>query len=177
MKKITYFYLTIILAGMVFSSCDKLLGEYEVDWAPVNINIEAVDNDGNSIISPEMQGMTLTFKGETYEVLDAEKYYETPQTKAYLAILHGLFAVPMYEVEGKTVYRLQFGEIDGAADMDEDIVLNWPDGTTDTIHYHCSDHRERNLKCKRSWKLNGKAHEGNTFRFSGKFYEYYGFEE
>lgn len=167
MKKVSY--LTIILAGMIFSSCDKILGDYIVDWAPVNINIEAIDNGGNSIISPEIQGMTLIYKGETYEVLDAEKYYEAPQTKAYHAILHGLFAVPMYEVEGKTIYRLQFGEIDGAADMDEDIVLNWPDGSTDTIHYHCSDHREgRNPKCNRSWKLNGKKHEGNTFRFSGK---------
>lgn len=80
-----------------------------------------------------------------------------------------LLAVPQYEINGKTVYRLVFGEIDGAADMDEDIVLNWPDGSKDVTHYHCSDHREgRHPKCNRSWELNGSEHEGNTFRFSGK---------
>ena len=115
-----------------------------------------------------MPGMTLTFKGETYTVKDVEDK-SNPETKAYLAIMEGLLAVPQYEINGKTVYRLVFGEIDGAADMDEDIVLNWPDGSKDVIHYHCSDHREgRHPKCNRSWKLNGSEHEGNTFRFSGK---------
>ena len=33
-----------------------------------------------------------------------------------------------------------------------------------------------NPKCNRSWKLNGVKHEGSTFRFSGKIYEYYGYE-
>lgn len=88
------------------------------------------------------------------------------ETKTYLARIYGLFAVPTTDKQG---YYLQFGEIDGAADMDTDIVLNWPDGSEDTIHYHCSDHREgRHPKCSRSWKLNGKAHDGNTFSFTGK---------
>jgi hypothetical protein len=156
-------------AAILLTGCEKILGgDWIVDWAPVNIYIEAVDADNNSIISPEMPGMTLTFKGETYTVKDVEDKYN-PETKAYLAIMEGLLAVPQYEVNGKTVYRLVFGEIDGAADMDEDIVLNWPDGSKDVIHYHCSDHREgRHPKCNRSWKLNGSEHEGNTFRFSGK---------
>lgn len=162
--------LMLSIAGIMFSACNKMGGEeWIVDWYPVVINIEAVDADGNSIIAPEMPGMSLTYKGESYGVLDAEKYYDSPETKAYLARIYGLFAVPMYEVEGKSIYRLQFGEIDGAADMDEDIILKWPDGSTDTIHYHCSDHREgRNPTCNRWWKLNGEKHEGNTFKFSGK---------
>ena len=154
--------------AILLTGCEKILGGWIVDWAPVNIYIEAVDADNNSIISPEMPGMTLTFKGETYTVKDVEDKYN-PETKAYLAIMEGLLAVPQYEINGKTVYRLVFGEIDGAADMDEDIVLNWPDGSEDVIHYHCSDHREgRHPKCNRSWKLNGSEYEGNTFRFSGK---------
>ena len=160
MKKIL---LTLLaLTGILATGCEE--EGYIVDWAPVNIYIEAFDSAGNSIISPEMPGMTLTFKGEVYPVIADE----TP-TKAYLAIIDGLVAKAYKEVDGKTIYRLVFGEIDGAKDMDEDIVLDWPDGSKDVIHYHCSDHKERRTpKCKRSWKLNGKDHDGGIFSFSGK---------
>ena len=63
-------------------------GDWIVDWAPVNVYMEAVDTDGNSIISPDMPGMTLTFKGETYTVRGVENQGDA-QTKAYLAIMEG----------------------------------------------------------------------------------------
>lgn len=156
-------------AAVLAAGCEEVFGgDYIVDWAPVNVYIEAVDAEGNSIISPDMPGMTLTFKGETYTVRDVEDRAGV-STRAYLATIAGLIAQPWMEVDGVILYRLVFGEIDGAADMDEDLVLEWPDGSRDVIHYHCSDHREgRNPKCDRSWKLNGENHEGNTFRFSGK---------
>ena len=165
MKK-TLCFVTLLAGMLAVSSCaDPLGGDWIVDWAPVNVYIEAVDAEGHSVIAPEMPGMTLTFKGVTYEVVDAEKV----QTKAYLAVMEGLLAVPKYEQDGETIYQLVFGEIDGAADMDEDLVLSWPDGSRDVIHYHCSNHREgRHPTCDRSWKLNGKKHEGSTFLFSGK---------
>ena len=51
-------------------------------------------------------------------------------------------------------------------------TLSWPDGSTDVIHYHCSDHREgKNPRCNRSWKLNGQPHEGSHFHFTGKSLE------
>ena len=167
MKKILIGILA--MTAMLAAGCEEVLGDdWVVDWAPVNVYIEASDADGNSIISPDMPGMTLTFKGETYPVRDVE-HRAAAGTRAYLAIMEGLIAQPWMEVDGVILYRLVFGEIDGAADMDEDLVLNWPDGSRDVIHYHCSDHREgRNPKCNRSWKLNGEKHEGNTFRFSGK---------
>ena len=68
-----------------------------------------------------------------------------------------------------TKYRLYFGEIDGADDMDEDIVLQWPDGSRDVIHYHCGNHHYgKNPSCDRSWKVNGKSHDGSFFTFTGK---------
>ena len=55
--------------AVLSTGCEKILGgDWIVDWAPVNVYIEASDTDGNSIISPDMPGMTLTFKGETYTV-------------------------------------------------------------------------------------------------------------
>lgn len=159
------FYGILALAGMVFTSCENVPGMI-VDWCPVEITIEAYDVDGNSIISPNMPGMTLTFQGKTYEVQEAPRY----ETKAYLAIMAGLIARPVQGDQGKIEgYILWFGEIDGAADMDEDITLHWPDGSEDIIHYHCSNHREwPEPKCNRSWKLNGKKHDRSDFVFSGK---------
>lgn len=158
-----FVYLLMVLVSILFAGCSGL-GDKIVDWTPVNIIIEAVDSEGNSIISPEMPGMSLTFKGETYTVKP-----EGTRTKAYLAVIYGLIAQPMYEIDDKTIYRLVFGEIDGAEDMDEDILLHWPDGSEDLIQYHCSNHRQwPSIKCDRSWKLNGKPHDGGVFRFSGK---------
>lgn len=158
-----------VLATTLLAGCEEIINDgYEVDWAPVEIYIYATDRDGNSIIQPDMPGMSLTFKGETYTVQNWNERYKS-QTRAYLARLYGLLAQPETADTISPTYRLYFGEIDGAADMDEDIVLKWPDGTTDTIHYHCSDHKEgKKPKCNRSWKLNGQKHDGNEFRFSGK---------
>ena len=159
--------LPLFLLLLVTGSCEVIPDDgWLVDWSPVDVIIEAVDAGGNSIISPDMPGMSLTFKGETYTVKTRQPEYELPR-KAYLAIMYGLIATPwVVDEEGNQQYRLVFGEIDGAKDMDEDLILNWPDGSKDVIHYHCSDHREgRNPRCNRSWKLNGKEHDGVVFKF------------
>ena len=150
------------LACAFLCGCERNNGMI-VDWAPVNIEIYATDSQGNSIISPDMPGMTLTFQGETYTVQDGPMH-----TKAYLAQMYGLYTQAIDTTASPRQYKLCFGEIDGAKDMDEDITLNWPDGTTDVIHYHCSDHNESKITVKRSWKLNGAKHEGSTFRFTDK---------
>ena len=180
MKKFLFAFM--VLSGLlVLPACQKNNddaddngGGYIVDWYPVEIYIDATDADGNSIISPEMPGMSLTFQGKTYTVQDWEHRWDIysprdcPATKEYLAILYGLFAQP-YDGGGVTKYRLWFGEIDGGDDMDEDIVLQWPDGSRDVIHYHCGNHRYgKKPSCDRSWKLNGEKHDGSLFVFTGK---------
>ena len=151
------------LASAFLCGCERNNGMI-VDWSPVNIVIYATDSQGNSIISPDMPGMTLTFQGETYTVQDGPMH-----TKAYLAQMYGLYTQVIDTTASPRQYKLCFGEIDGAKDMDEDITLNWPDGSTDVIHYHCSDHREgKNPGCDRSWKLNGKKHDSGAFHFTGK---------
>ena len=154
------------LASAFLCGCEKNHHSKIVDWAPVNIEIYATNSQGNSIISPEMPGMTLTFKGETYTVQDGPNYAKG--TRAYLAQIYGLYSQVVDSTASPILYKLVFGEIDGAKDMDEDITLNWPDGTTDVIHYHCSDHNEDDITVKRSWKLNGAKHDGHVFRFTNK---------
>ena len=39
-----------------------------------------------------MQGMTLTFKGETYTVRDSRTPYNSIHTKAYMPVMYGLYA-------------------------------------------------------------------------------------
>ena len=166
MKKI----LSILAFVMALSSCKEVFslesGEgYEVDWYPVSIVILATDGEGNSIISSDMPGMSLTFKEKTYTVRDWAEVAQAP-SRVYPAVLYGLFARQFKDEDGTVSDCLYFGEIDGAADMDEDIVLKWPDASSDTIHYHCSDHRTgSNPSCNRTWTLNGEEHEGSVFRF------------
>ena len=152
------------LASAILCGCDT--ESPIVDWSPVNIYIYATNQAGQPIIQPDMPGMTLTFKGETYSVMDKEAYYDSIHTRAYMPVMYGLYAEAVDTTANPKEYRLCFGEIDGAVNMDEDIILNWPNGSTDVIHYHCSDHNERKLSVKRTWKLNGKEHSGSTFHFS-----------
>ena len=132
------------------------------------------DASGNDLLDPDdpanvIDGTTVTFKGETYE--SSREWYESgmpytmPQTKACFAKLYGLFLSTEKQLlnRGNDDFVLYFGEIDGEEDMDEDLVITWPDKTKDTIHYHCSKHNERKMSCDRSWKLNGKANDSAIF--------------
>ena len=162
-KKKSLFAFTAL--AFILCGCEKNIYSPIVDWTPVTIHIYATNSTGQSMIQPSMPGMSLTFKGETYSVMDKEAYYDSIRTRAYLAVMHGLLAEVVDSTANPKVYRLSFGEIDGAVDMDEDITLNWPNGSTDVIHYHCSNHNERKITVKRTWKLNGKDHDGGVFRF------------
>lgn len=121
----------------------------EVDWAPVNLYIYVSDNEGNDLLDPDgtefIAGMlSVEFKGSSY--------MRKPSSKAYLAILDGF----ELKQDAHGVWFVQFGEIDGAAEYDDDIIVRWSDEDKDIIHYTCDSHNERKLSCRRSWKLNGK---------------------
>ncbi len=173
MNKDLHFIMLLLCFILATGACDNNSKRslYEIDWYPVEVIIRATDAEGKDIISSDMPGMSLTFKGKTYTVRDwseKDQILPTP-TRLYLATLYGLFAQPYTSPEGETRNQLWFGEIDGAADMDEDIRLNWPDGTEDVIHYHCSNHSTgKNPDCDRWWKLNGKTNPDCVFSFTGK---------
>lgn len=141
-----------------------------VDWSPVNVIIQVTDGHGADLLDPEnpnnmIDGTSITFQGKTYEASREDRL--SAVTKEYLALIYGLRLKKFDESVNKNAkgYYLIFGEIDGAKDMDEDLVVTLPNGMTCTIHYHCSKHNENKLSCKRSWKFNGTKHEGNIFTF------------
>ena len=181
MRRLVSFVLAILLT-VSFTGCEKLGGnggggDWIVDWVPVSFFLRVVDEGGRDLLDPEnpnnlIDGTSITFKGNTYSAsrqwYEAGRPYEMPATKAILAQLYGLFLVngEMFFMNSNTAgFSLFFGEIDGARDMDEDLVVTLPNGMTGTIHYHCSNHNERKLSCDRSWKFNGAKHEGNIFTF------------
>lgn len=161
MKKYILCFTIIVSAFIV--SCERFNNDIIVDWAPVSLNIIVHDSDGNDLLNPEnpnniIEGTSIKYKGKIYKA-NMDWYNESVKTRAYLPTLYGLFLVNdemTTSWNGKYPgFHLIFGEIDGAEDMDEDFVVTWPDGSTDIIHYHCSNHNERKLSCDRSWKLNG----------------------
>lgn len=175
MRKVLVLIMSTVLM-VSLTGCE--IGEgVEVDWAPVSIFLRVVDSEGTDLLNPEnpnnvIDGTSITFKGNTYNA--SRQWYETrnpfemPATKAIFAPLYGLFLVngEMFSNHSETAgFSLFFCEIDGAIDMDEDLVVTLSNGMTGTIHYHCSNHNERKLRCDRSWKFNGAKHEGNIFTF------------
>lgn len=181
MRRLVSFVLAILLT-VSFTGCEKLGGnggggDWIVDWVPVSFFLRVVDEGGKDLLDPEnpnnlIDGTSITFKGNTYSAsrqwYEAGRPYEMPATKAILAQLYGLFLVngEMFFMNSNTAgFSLFFGEIDGARDMDEDLVVTLPNGMTGTIHYHCSNHNERKLSCDRSWEFNDAKHEGNIFTF------------
>lgn len=174
MKRITRIIMiasALLLAGCSALELDETTDELRdypiVDWYPVNVVITVSDKAGNDLLDPNRpgnyaKGTTLTFCGTTYEV------QRDVSTKLYLAHMQGLQlkrdTLYLSATEKKYCYFLDFGEIDGAKDFDEDLVIRWSDGKKDVIHYKCSNHHITKQKdgswdigCDRSWKLNKKA--------------------
>lgn len=157
-----------VFGGFSLMGCDSIHSDWIVDWSGVNAIIYVYDKEGNNIVEPEMPGLTLTYMGETYEVTANpfnNMYGEG--SRAYMPMMYGLYyqSGKDYSDLPDAPARLIFGEMEGGQTMDEDLVLSWPDGTTNTIHYHCGKHNERKLTRKVTWKLDGEKHEGSQFTF------------
>lgn len=177
MKKIVLLIISLLILGSI-SSCDRTMGGdgVIVDWAPVNVFIKLQDKSGTDLLNPDnpnnlIDGATITFKGETYEV--SRLWYESnipfthPETKVYLAEIYGLFLIKdsMFLIGKEDGFSLIFCEIDGVRNMDEDLVVTFRDGTSGTIHYHCDKHSTKRLTCERYWKFNGQKTTSNIFTF------------
>jgi len=153
-------FIALLVACLTWSSCDNNNDNLVVDWVPVTLHIFIHDAQGNNLAQPEMPGLTLSFQGTTYDLQSAS---DRVSSRAIMPRFEGFYYEP--EDSSLSTYNypahLCFGELDGAADMDEDLILTWPDGSKTTIHYHCSKHNERKLSCKRYWKVDGVKQDSN----------------
>lgn len=195
MKSLKYLLLALALClgANALSSC-SLWDDKEadidpyicVDWVPASLYITAEDNNGKDLLdtlsnSCIVDDITVTFQGETLKVRK-NPYREQggmmpymAGTRAIMPMWYGLCLInkkavwdgKQWNQEKTDKFMLYLGEIDASGNHDEDIVFNWGNGKTSTIHYHCSDFIVTKTELSRNlwFSVDGKKQTDNTFKF------------
>lgn len=151
MKRILIFLLIAI--SSVITSCENL--QVEADAMPVTLEIFVKDAEGNNLLDYgwlDGKNVTATFKGETYEL------QKDVPTRAYMPHFYG------FKVTGSDLgAMLYFGELDGTHDMNDEFVINWGDGTFDTIviYNDCRTTMNGGYDIKRHYVVNGVKTENH----------------
>lgn len=126
-----------------------------IDWYPITLQIHVIDpkrqiNFVSDNYNDIIHTTTLTYKGKTYSV-------EKKISKAYMPFFEGL-TIDSSAVDQPFFY---FGELDGAEDFDDDFVITFADGSSETIHFKRV--HKGGLKVDDTWTLNGEKHNGGSF--------------
>ncbi len=149
MKRAFKVLLFAAAASFLFAGCGRIW-----DFNPVVFTIKVVDAEGNDLLNPDLEGgidasgIVAQYEGEEYKCVVPTRYY--------MPHFEGL----KLENYGDHGYMLTFGEFAGEREFDNaELVLIWPDGSSDVITY---DRRVRNklnggIKVKQEWFLNGKS--------------------
>ncbi len=151
MKRIISFLLIAI--SSVTTSCENM--QVEADAMPVTLEIFVKDTEGNNLLDYgwlDGKNVTATFKGETYEL------QEDVPTRAYMPHFYG------FKVTGRDLgMMLYFGELDGTHDMNDEFVINWGDGTFDTIviYNDCRTTMNGGYDINRHYVVNGVKTENH----------------
>ncbi len=137
------------------------------DVNPVNIEIQVVDDQGNSLLldtNPQNildNDIKVTYKGVEYP-LGVDMSKQSAQTRYYLAVLDGLKVINYYQ--DKDPY-LSFGEFSGDEDWNETMVISWGDGTSDEIRLvHDYEFKKEPTFVTSDRYLNGILVEGKVLR-------------
>lgn len=166
MKKILLY---IAVAGMMMfslASCNSKV-EPTVTWFPVNLMMFVQDQNGNDLLDTDnpnniVSAITLHWEGKDFKPLK-----QMPSVDEQLL---SLLNTSMFgEEDAKTLprqgYFINFGQIDGALELDTVMFLSLPDGPMHEIRYHCANHNEKTQTCERYWVLDGKMTD-NPFVFT-----------
>ena len=151
MKRIIFFLLIAI--SSVVTSCENM--QVEADAMPVTLEIFVKDAEGNNLLDYgwlDGKNVIATFKGETYEL------QKDVPTRAYMPHFYG------FKVTGSDLgAMLYFGELDGTHDMNDEFVINWGDGTFDTIviYNDCRTTMNGGYDIKRHYVVNGVKTENH----------------
>ena len=151
MKRIIFFLLIAI--SSVVTSCENM--QVDADAMPVTLEIFVKDTEGNNLLDYgwlDGKNVIATLKGETYEL------QKDVPTRAYMPHFYG------FKVTGRDIgAMLYFGELDGTHDMDDEFVINWGDGTFDTIviYNNCRTTMNGGYDIKRHYVVNGVKTENH----------------
>ena len=150
--------LLVIVVAFSFSSCSKMLStDIIMDWYPVNFYIKVVDVTGKDLLDPANDnswiiGTAFDFMGQE-DIIDLECVENIYRTKYYLPHFNGI-TLQNDHLHG---YVLKFGEFDGADSYDQEkLIINWPDGTSNTITYSRKFNLIHTDVRKEEFKLDGK---------------------
>ena len=151
MKRILLFLL--IVMSSVVTSCENI--GVDADAMPITLEIFVKDTEGNNLLDYgwlDGKNVTATLKGETYEL------QKDVPTRAYMPHFYG-FKVTGHDL-GTMLY---FGELDGTHDMNDEFVINWGDGTLDTIviYNDCRTTMNGGYDIKRHYVVNGVKTENH----------------
>ena len=145
--------LILTVLSFAFTSCENM--QVDADAAPVTLEIFVKDAEGNNLLDYgwlDGKNVTATFKGETYEL------QKDVPTRAYMPHFYG------FKVTGRDLgTMLYFGELDGTHDMNDEFVINWGDGTFDTIviYNDCRTTMNGGYDIKRHYVVNGVKTENH----------------
>lgn len=154
--------LLLLAAGtMLMDSCIKI-----IDWGPINVEVSIQDASGKDLLDPFDSAFAgyevdIEHRGETYHLDSAwvKKYMDfigrDQSGKYYMPTFFG------WVLSGNptTGYYLCYGELDGDSDFDDDFVVKFSDGRSETIHFKRKHRGQTHVKD--TWKLNGKEVSDN----------------
>ena len=149
MKRILVFLLIAISSAV--TSCENI--GVEADASPVTVEIFVKDAEGNNLLDYgwlDGKNVTATFKGETYQLQQVLTKFYLPQFYGFIVTNRNL---------GPMMY---FGELDGTHNLNDEFVINWGDGTFDTIViYNNCRTTAKGYDIKRHYVLNGVKAENH----------------
>ncbi len=141
---IEYLFLSLGLS-LVGCSSDKN-GPVDADPYPAQIAIKVVDTAGNDLFSEDYAGcvdkeniaqsITYEYGGKTYP-LNYDLKQDCPEVESdkvpNLYVFHGLYLPESWG--GPVSGPMLFGEFDGGENQHEKVIINWPDGTSNTVEF------------------------------------------
>ena len=140
-------------------SADK--PDYIWDYGPLSLSFYVYDEQGVNLVDKMSKeelsaALTVSFRGNEFTLEDGK-----PMPKRAIApTWTGLARATDREGED----YLSFGEFEGGGFFrDEEVVIKWSDGSTDTILF--SAHIEKAGEIESSYSLNGVAQEDAKFFF------------
>lgn len=157
MKK-AFFSIIVSLSIILLASSCGTKGDPAVVWYPVNLMIFVQDQNGNDLLDPQNPYNVVDGTVFNWEAKDYFPVKEMPTLDKYrLSLLDtSIFDKDDARSLPRQGYFLNFGEIDGALDMDAIMYLTLPGSPMHEIKYHCGNHVAQTQTCQRYWILDGR---------------------
>lgn len=157
MKK-AFFSIIVSLSIILLASSCGTKGDPAVVWYPVNLMIFVQDQNGNDLLDPQNPYNVVDGTVFNWEAKDYFPVKEMPTLDKYrLSLLDtSIFDEDDARSLPRQGYFLNFGEIDGALDMDAIMYLTLPGSPIHEIKYHCGNHVAQTQTCQRYWILDGR---------------------